>query len=99
MDDNSRPHRANPGGFPFEEGNSTNGMASVFSRHESNRAGSEPKIGRGRWCHFLCYVERGRMLYYRRGTQQWLLRNSSSDWIEWVGQGFRTSRLRLKLQC
>ncbi|GFV35729.1 hypothetical protein TNCV_1261791 [Trichonephila clavipes] len=31
--------------------------------------------------------------------QQWLLRNNSSDWLEWAGQGFRTSRLRLRLQC
>ncbi|GFS54518.1 hypothetical protein TNCV_1742731 [Trichonephila clavipes] len=31
--------------------------------------------------------------------QQWLLRNNSSDWLERTGQGFRTSRLRLILQC
>ncbi|GFU88827.1 transposable element Tcb2 transposase [Trichonephila clavipes] len=37
MDDNCRPHRAG-GGFPFRERNRTNGIASVFSRHESNRA-------------------------------------------------------------
>ncbi|GFX78750.1 DUF1758 domain-containing protein [Trichonephila clavipes] len=29
---------------------------------------SEPKIERGRWCDFLCYVDRGRVRYYRRGT-------------------------------
>ncbi|GFS63437.1 hypothetical protein TNCV_2239771 [Trichonephila clavipes] len=28
----------------------------------------EPKIERGRWCDFLCYVEHGRVQYYRRGT-------------------------------
>ncbi|GFX52131.1 hypothetical protein TNCV_547901 [Trichonephila clavipes] len=28
----------------------------------------EPKVGRGWWCDFLCYVEHGRIRYYRRGT-------------------------------
>ncbi|GFW49796.1 transposable element Tcb2 transposase [Trichonephila clavipes] len=35
MDDNCRPHRAHLVGFPFRERNRTNGIASVFSRHES----------------------------------------------------------------
>ncbi|GFS78910.1 transposable element Tcb2 transposase [Trichonephila clavipes] len=38
MDDNCRPHRANLVVPPFRGRNRTNGMASVFSRHESNRA-------------------------------------------------------------
>ncbi|GFX77865.1 transposable element Tcb2 transposase [Trichonephila clavipes] len=39
MDDNCRPHRANlVEDFLFEERNRMNGMASVLSRHESNRA-------------------------------------------------------------
>ncbi|GFS96275.1 transposable element Tcb2 transposase [Trichonephila clavipes] len=39
MDDNCRPHRANlEEDFLFRGRNRTNGMASVFFRHESNRA-------------------------------------------------------------
>ncbi|GFX51086.1 transposable element Tcb2 transposase [Trichonephila clavipes] len=45
MDDNSRPHRANlVEDSRFRGRNRTNGMASVFSRHESNRA----RLGRSR---------------------------------------------------
>ncbi|GFU30955.1 hypothetical protein TNCV_1406641 [Trichonephila clavipes] len=45
MDDNSRPHRKQPrGGFLFRGRNRTNGMTSVFSRHESNRK----RLGRSR---------------------------------------------------
>ncbi|GFX22867.1 transposable element Tcb2 transposase [Trichonephila clavipes] len=45
MDDNCRPHRANlVEDFLFRGRNRTNGMASVFSRHESNRA----RLGRSR---------------------------------------------------
>ncbi|GFV90021.1 transposable element Tcb2 transposase [Trichonephila clavipes] len=45
MDDNCRPHRANlVEDFLFRGRNRTNGMASVFSRHGSNRA----RLGRSR---------------------------------------------------
>ncbi|GFU95423.1 transposable element Tcb2 transposase [Trichonephila clavipes] len=45
IDDNCRPTSCKPGGgFPFRGRNRTNGMASVFSRHESNRA----RLGRSR---------------------------------------------------
>ncbi|GFT92914.1 hypothetical protein TNCV_740681 [Trichonephila clavipes] len=45
MDDNCRPPRAKPGGgFLFRGKNHTNGMASVFPRHGSNRA----RLGRSR---------------------------------------------------
>ncbi|GFW41389.1 transposable element Tcb2 transposase [Trichonephila clavipes] len=45
MDNNCRPHRANlVEDFIFRGRNRTNGMASVFSRHESNRA----RLGRSR---------------------------------------------------
>ncbi|GFX27038.1 hypothetical protein TNCV_439441 [Trichonephila clavipes] len=45
MDDNCRPHRANlVEDFLFRGRNRTNGMACVFSRHESNRA----RLGRSR---------------------------------------------------
>ncbi|GFX01328.1 transposable element Tcb2 transposase [Trichonephila clavipes] len=44
MDDNCWPHRANLVGISFRGRNRTNGMASVFSRHESNRA----RLGRSR---------------------------------------------------
>ncbi|GFV37854.1 transposable element Tcb2 transposase [Trichonephila clavipes] len=45
MDDNCRPRRANlVEGFPFRGRNRMNGMTSVFSRYESNRA----RLGRSR---------------------------------------------------
>ncbi|GFY09679.1 hypothetical protein TNCV_381731 [Trichonephila clavipes] len=45
MDDNCRPHRANlVEEVSFRGRNRTNGMASVFSRRESNRA----RLGRSR---------------------------------------------------
>ncbi|GFX78688.1 transposable element Tcb2 transposase [Trichonephila clavipes] len=44
IDDNCRPHRANLMEDLFRGRNRTNGMASVFSRHECNRA----RLGRSR---------------------------------------------------
>ncbi|GFS97776.1 transposable element Tcb2 transposase [Trichonephila clavipes] len=44
IDDNCRPHRANLMEDLFRGRNRTNGMVSVFSRHESNRA----RLGRSR---------------------------------------------------
>ncbi|GFW42563.1 hypothetical protein TNCV_4257571 [Trichonephila clavipes] len=44
MDDNCRPHQQPGGGFFFRGKNRMNGMANVFSRHESNRA----RLGRSK---------------------------------------------------
>ncbi|GFX62014.1 hypothetical protein TNCV_276621 [Trichonephila clavipes] len=48
-------------------------------------------------CRLLAVtMESSRRVFFLLLYQQ---RNNSSDWLEWAGKGFRTSQLRLRLQC